>query len=146
MREAARIGHCHWGIETVGVDDLGKAHLCVFNMDLIRVACLSARRQARSGRGRDALDDAFAGLSLAHRIGTGGLIVARILEAGGEVTAFETLSRILTELDRAALDDLSRRLHGLPPPEPASATIGPESRFMLGSLRQAHGTGAGDRG
>ncbi len=135
MREAARIDHCHWGIETVGVNDLGKGHLSVFNVNVIHVACLSARRNTRRGRGRDALDDVFAGLSLAHRIGTGGLIIARILECGGEVTAFQALGRILTGLDRAALDDLSRRLDGLPPPEPASATIGPESRFMLGSLR-----------
>jgi hypothetical protein len=51
------------------------------------------------------------------------------------VPAFQTLGRILPELDRAALDDLSRRLDALHPPEPASATIGPESRFILGSLR-----------
>jgi len=34
-----------------------------------------------------------------------------------------------------ALDDLSRRLDDLPAPEPASTTIGPESRFILGPLR-----------
>lgn len=53
----------------------------------------------------------------------------------GETTAFQTLARILPGLGRTALDDLSRRLAVLPPPEPASAAIGPESRFILGSLR-----------
>src|SRR3954447_6280929 len=32
-------------------------------------------------------------------------------------------------------DDLARRLDALTPPEPASAAIGPESRFILSSLR-----------
>jgi hypothetical protein len=135
MREAARIGHCDWEIETVGVDDIGKGHLDVPNVNLIRLCCLSARRNARLARGRNALDDLFAGLALAHRIGTGGVMIARIVECGGEVPAFETLGRILTDLDRATLDDLSHRLDRLPAPEPASAMIGPESRFILGSLR-----------
>ncbi len=38
-------------------------------------------------------------------------------------------------LERADLDDLSRRLADLPPPEPASTTVGPESRFILNTLR-----------
>jgi hypothetical protein len=51
------------------------------------------------------------------------------------MSAFQTLGRILPALDLATRDDLSRRLDVLPPPEPASATIGAESRFILGSLR-----------
>jgi hypothetical protein len=135
IREAAAIGRCHWEVETLSGDDLGKGRLSFSNVHIIRVACLSARRHAESGRGREALDDVFAGLTLAHRLGTGGVKVARLLECGGEVLAFQTLGRILPGLDRVALDDLSRRLDVLPPPEPASATIGPEARFILGSLR-----------
>ena len=135
IREAAAIDQCRWGAETVTSDDLGKGHLNACNLNVIRVACLSARRHAKSGKCRDALDDAFAGLTLAHRIGAGGFMFARLLECAGEATAFQTLARILPELERAALDDLSRRLAVLPPPEPASAAIGPESRFILGSLR-----------
>ena len=81
------------------------------------------------------MDDVFAGLALAHRVGTGGVMIARVLECGGEIPAFRTLGRILPTLDRATLDDLSRRLEVLPAPEPASVTIGHESRFILGSLR-----------
>jgi hypothetical protein len=135
LREAATIDRCRWGTEAVSSDDLGKGHLDVSNLNVIHVACLSARRHARSGRGRKALDDVFAALALAHRIGTGGFRFARILECGGEVPAFQTLARILPRLNRVALDDLSRRLEVLPAPEPASAAIGPESRFILGSLR-----------
>ena len=62
-------------------------------------------------------------------------MIARVLECEGEVKAFQTLGRILPELDQATLDDLSRRLDNLPAPEPASATIGPESRFIVHSLR-----------
>lgn len=135
IRKAATIRRCDWGTETVTSDDLCKGHLDGFHINFIRIACLSARRHARAGRGRDALDDVFAGLTLAHRVGTDGLLIARTLECGGEIPAFQTLGRILPELDRATLDDLSRRLDALPPPAPASATIGPESRFILGSLR-----------
>jgi hypothetical protein len=106
IREAAAIDQCRWGSETVTNDDLGKGHLNVSNISVIRVACLSARRHAKSGQDRDALDDAFAGLTLAHRVGTGGFLFARILECAGEVAAFQTLARILPGLKRAALDDL----------------------------------------
>ena len=135
IRAAAAINQCRWGTETVTSDDVGKGHLHVSNLNVIHVACLSARRHAQSGHDRDALDDAFAGLTLAHRVGTGGFLFARLLECGGEFPAFQTLGHILPGLGRAALDDLSRRLAALPPPEPAAAAIGPESRFILGSLR-----------
>jgi hypothetical protein len=135
IREAAAISRCHWETETLTCDNLGKGHLNVSVVNLIRVACLSARLHARSGRGRDALDDVFAGLTLAHRIGTGGVLFARVLECAGEVCAFQTLGQILPGLNHAAVNDLSRRLDVLPPPEQASATIGPESRFILESLR-----------
>jgi hypothetical protein len=135
LREAAAIDQFRWGPETVTSEDLGKGHLNVCNLNVIHVACLSARRHAKSGKWRDALDDGFAGLTLAHRIGAGGLLLARILECSGEVTVFQALGRMLPEMDRAALDDLSRRLAMLPPPEPASAVIEPESRFIVGSVR-----------
>lgn len=135
IREAAAIDRCDWGTETVTSEMLGKGHLDISSLHVIRLACLSARRQARAGRARDALDDLFAGLTLAHRIGTGGLLISRIVECGCEVPLFQTLGRILPGLGRDGLDDLSRRLDALPPPEPASAVIGPESRFILGYVR-----------
>ena len=134
---------CRWETEIVTNDDLGKEHLDVSNLNIIQAACLSARLHANLGRARDALDDVFAALSLAHRTGTGGFLFARVLECGGEVPAFKTLARILPGLGRAGLDDLSRRLDALLPPEPASAAIEPESKFILGSIRtklQAIGT------
>ncbi len=135
MREAAKLDHCDWGIDTVGVGDINKGHLDPTNVSLVRLACLSGRQNARLGRGREALDDVFAGLTLGRRIGTNGVMIARLLGGSDEITAIQTLGRILPELDRATLDDLSDRLDRLPPPEPASAMIGPESRFILGSLR-----------
>lgn len=135
IREAAKLDRCDWGTETITSGMLGKGHVDASNICVIRVACLSARRHARAGRVRDALDDLFAGLTLAHRIGTGGLLISRFVAGGCEVTAFQTLGRILPVLGRDFLDDLSRRLDALPPPEPASAVIGPESRFILGYLR-----------
>ena len=135
IRKAAAIHQCRWGTESVTSADLGKGHLNVCNLNVIHLACLSARRQAKSGKCLDALNDAFAGLTLAHRVGTGGFMFARILECSGETPAFQTLARILPGLKSAAIDDLSRRLAVLPPPEPASAAIGPESRFILDAFR-----------
>ena len=136
MREAASIRRFRWETEVLSIDDLGKGHLKLTSLlNVIRVACLSARRHVKLGQGRDALDDLFACLTLAHRVGTGGVLIARVFECGGEVPAFRTLGRILPQLDRGTLDDLSQRLSAFPLPEPASATIGPESRFILGSIR-----------
>ena len=90
----------------------------------------------RPGNGSERrLDDVFAGLTLAHRIGTGGVLFSRLLECGGEVPAFQTWLAFCLPWIGKALDDLSHRLDALPLPEPASATIGPESRFILGSMR-----------
>jgi hypothetical protein len=135
LREAAAVGHCRWTVETITIDDLNQGHLNGGNRHLVHVACLAARRHARSGRGREALDDLFAGLTLAHRLGINGILIARLFEAASEMVAFETLGRILPVLDAESRGDLSRRLDALPPPEPASATIGPESRFILGTFR-----------
>jgi hypothetical protein len=135
IRRAATIEQCDWGMDTVTVKDLTKGHLDVFATDLIRVACLSGRRHAARDRFTEALDDLFAALTLAHRLGTGGVLFARLLECHGEVLAFQALGQVLPMLDRPALDDLSRRLDTLSDPEPASAAIGPESRFILGTLR-----------
>jgi hypothetical protein len=143
LREAAVLRRCEWGIEPISADDLGKGHLDVFSIRLVSVACLSARRHAAAQLSREALDDVFAGLALAHRIGTGGVLFSRLLECSGEVTAFQTLARILSFLDRPALGDLSHRLDALPLPEPASATIGPESRFILSSIRTKVGAKQG---
>ena len=135
LHKAAEMRQCDWGVEPMSANDLGKGHLDASGIQLIYVACLSARRHAAKQRFHEALDDVFAGLTLAHRIGTGGVLIARLLECGGEVPAFQTLGRVLPLLDQRALDDLSDRLDALPSPEPASATIGPESRFILGSIR-----------
>jgi hypothetical protein len=135
IRKAARVGRCNWGPEPITDGSLGKGHLDASNLNIIRVACVSARRHAKRGERGEALDELFAGLTLAHRIGSGGFLFARVLECGGEIAALETLGRILPQLDRAGLDELSRRLELLPAPEPASAAIGPESRFIVSSLR-----------
>jgi hypothetical protein len=135
IREAATLDRCDWGKEIVTSDDLGADHLDACGVNVISAACLSARRHSELGRGRDALDNVFAGLTLAHRVGTGGCLFARVLECGGEIQAFQTLGRILPRLKRADLDDLARRLDALPAPEPASAAIGPESRFIMAEYR-----------
>lgn len=135
LRRAASMPVCRWEKEVLSTEDLNRDRMDISNLVLVRLACLSARRKARTGRGREALDDLFAALAFAHRIGTGGVLFARIVEGAGEIPAFQTLGRILPGFDRATLDDLSRRLDALPPPEPAGAIAGPESRFILAVLR-----------
>lgn len=135
LREAATIARCDWQNEVLTCDDLLKGQLASSNGYIIRVACLSARRHVALGRGPEALDDVFAGLTLAHRIGTGGVLIARLWEHAGENVAFQTLGHLLPSLDRATQEDLSRRLDVLPSPEPASAIVGSEARFIVGSVR-----------
>lgn len=135
IREAASLARCRWDFETLSSEDLNQGHLRYTNQGIYRVASLSARTHAAAGRGREALDDLFAALTLAHRIGTGGVMIARLFECHGESVSIQTLGRILPELDRPTLEDLTRRLEALPLPEPASATIGPESRFIIGEVQ-----------
>ena len=135
LREAAKTDRCDWGIETFSNKDLVQGPLDATNLNLVRLACLSARRYAKMGQGEEALDDVFAGLTLAQRIGSNGLMISRLLGHSGEVHAFKTIGRILPILNPSTLNDLSRRLDQLPRPEPASAMIEPESRFILGSIR-----------
>jgi hypothetical protein len=134
LREGATIRACRWEFDVPTSDQLSTGHLDFANQRVVRMACLAARQHVRQGRGREALDDLFAGLTLAHRIGTGGVLIARIFENNGEWIAFQTLGRILPILDAATLDDVSRRLDALPSPEAASATVGPESRFVVAAL------------
>ncbi len=141
LREAASIDVCRWEpMEVLFKHDLTHGQLDISNVNLVRVACLSARRLAKRGRGREALLDLFSALTLAHRVGASGVFMARVLECGGEIPAFQTLGRILPDLDRATLDDLARRLDLLPLPEPASMAIGPELRFNLSTIRAHLGT------
>ncbi|MHC5542324.1 hypothetical protein ACYOEI_29220, partial [Singulisphaera rosea] len=135
IREAATLARCRWEFEPRSGEDLTQGYLNTTNLSIYGVASLSARKHAAAGRGREALDDLFATLTLAHRIGTGGVIIARLFECHGESISIQTLGRILPELDRPTLEDLTRRLVALPPPEPASATIGPESRFIIGEVQ-----------
>lgn len=135
LRAAARAATCRWEPARTAEDLTTGRHGVVNGQDVMQAAGLAARRHAEAGRGRAALDDLFAALTMAHRVGSGGVLFARVLECSYEVGAFRTLGRVLPALDRAALDDLAGRLDRLAGPEPASATIGAESRFILDSIR-----------
>jgi hypothetical protein len=58
-----------------------------------------------------------------------------LFESADRTVVFQSMGRILPRLDAGVLKDLSGRLEALPAPEPASAVIGPESRFVVGHLR-----------
>ena len=135
LRQGADLAECRWEVEALSSADLTKEHLNVHGNSAIRAACLSARVHAREGREREALEDLFAGLTLSHRVGSGGVLIARMLECSGEVAVFQTLGRLLPDLGHTTFDVLAHRLDLLPPPDPASATIGPEARFIKAVLR-----------
>ena len=134
LRTANAIDSCRWEPEIPGLEDLGQGRLDLANIDIVRAACLSARELAGRGRGDAALDELFAAMTLAHRIGTGGVFISRVMECGAEVLVFRTVGRLMPILSRPTRDELSRRLDALPPPEPAAATIRQEYRFIFGSL------------
>lgn len=135
LREAAKIEPCRWGDEAMSGDVIDRDRLRIANRHLVRIACLSARRHAEARRFEQALDDAFAALSFTRRVGTDGPMIARLFECADEVVTLQTLGRLLPLLDRDALDSLARRLDALPRPASVSATIGPESRYILNRLR-----------
>lgn len=136
LRTATRAATCGWDSTETTDDNLSTGrHDLVGGSDVVQAACLAARRHAAAGRGRSALDDLFAALMLAHRVGSGGVLVARVTGCSHEVNAFRALGRVLPGLDRTTLDDLADRLDRLPAPEPASATIMNEFCFILNSIR-----------
>jgi hypothetical protein len=54
-----------------------------FAIRLIQVTSLSVRWHAARRRFPAAFDNVFAGLTLAHWLGTGGVLFSRLLECGG---------------------------------------------------------------
>jgi hypothetical protein len=136
VRKAAAVNGCAWSRETLSSEDLSKGRLDYVHRSLVQLLCVSAERRAASGDGRGALDDLFAGLLLAHRVGTGGVFLAKLFEGTCEIAAFKSLGRILPRLDQGGLNELSRRLEALAAPEPASATMEPETRFVLNFLAE----------
>jgi hypothetical protein len=135
LREAAKLEACRWGDEGMAPDVINRDRLDGRNHQLVRLACLSTRRHAEAGRFEEAFEDAFAALSFARRTGTDAPLIGRLFECADENVTLQTLGRLLPLLDRASLDSLARRLDALPPIAPASATIGPESRFILNVIR-----------
>ncbi|WP_165246409.1 hypothetical protein [Paludisphaera soli] len=135
LREAARIDACRWGDEAMPPEIIDRDRFRISNRHLTRLACLAARRHAEAGRFEEALDDAFAALSFARRTGADAPMIGRLFECADEMATLQTLGGLLPLLDRAALDSLARRLDALPPVAPASAMIGPESRFILNAIR-----------
>lgn len=135
LREGARIDACHWGDEAMTAENLTRDRFNGAHRHLVSLASLSTIRHAESGRFEDALDDAFAALAFARRIGEDGPMIARLFQCAEEIVIRRALGRILPLLDRPALDSLARRLDAEPPAAPASAMIGPERRFILNCLR-----------
>ncbi|MDG3002329.1 hypothetical protein [Paludisphaera mucosa] len=135
IREAAKIDACRWGDDEMTAADIDRDRLGIANRHIVRMTCLSVRRLVEARRFDEALDDAFSALAYARRVGADGPFIARLFECADEAVTLQTLGRVLTRLDRPALDRLAHRLDGLPPVAPPSGTIGPESRFILGTLR-----------
>ena len=54
LHAAVEVDRCCWATKPVTSSDLGKGYLDVTNLNVIRVACLSARRKATLGQGRSA--------------------------------------------------------------------------------------------
>jgi len=71
IREAAALERCRWEVETLSNEDLNRGHIDGANTNVVRVAWpVGPGGNARAGpRVARALDDLFAGLTLAHRIG-----------------------------------------------------------------------------
>ena len=98
IREAAAIGRCQWEVETPSSDDLGKGRFHFSNLNIIRVACLSARRLDLPRPGcRTALDE------FAHAERSAHPMAAMLVEPAWGVRHMVDRSRALRSMLRAGL-------------------------------------------
>lgn len=135
LRAASRLGDCRWEPARITHEDLLKGRLDPAHGRVVDLLDLSAERHARVGDFRAMRGDIDAALTLARRLAADGILMARLLGYSCEVGTWQAFGRIVPLLDRTTCDDLAGWVDELPAPEPASAVVAPEARFILDSTR-----------
>ena len=133
LRRGARTPACEWP-EVARVESLGQGHLDVGKLRLARIALLRARRLVEAGRGREALDDAFAAAGFGRHLGHAGLLISRIYQLSLENESIAALAASLPKLDRSALDSIPARVVALPTCCSWAKTMRLEARFIASTV------------
>jgi hypothetical protein len=128
LYNGAAVPDCGWGLtEEDGVDaivpELPAARV------LVGLACLRARLRFEEGNNAPALDDVFAGLTLARHLSVDGAPVTLLVAMALENTTTEVLATYLPKLDAATLKGLSARLGKLPAGGNLAVAIAVEERI-----------------
>jgi hypothetical protein len=114
FRLAALAPRCDWNDATERLSlsgDRGELQ----NVSLGRLLVLRARIRASEGRGRQALDDAFAVAAFGRHFGTSGMLIQRLFQISMENQAISAIGQALPKLALADRESLPRRIASLPP-------------------------------
>ena len=113
LYNGAAVPTCAWGLTredgfSIIIPEASAARL------LHGLACLRARLRFEEGDNAGALDDVFAGMTLARHIGQDGTIVSVLVGFALESMSTDVLAAYLPKLDRTSLQTLPGRFGKLP--------------------------------
>jgi hypothetical protein len=134
LYNGAAVPACAWGLTredgfTVIIPEASAARL------LHGLACLRARLRFEEGDNAGALDDVFAGMTLARHIGQDGTIVSVLVGFGLEGMATDVLAAYLPKLDATTLRALPARLGKLPAGGTVAKGLLTEETVFLGGFQ-----------
>jgi hypothetical protein len=108
---------------------------------LSSIACLRARLRFQEGKNADAIEDIVAAMTLARHISRDGTLDSLRASHAIERRMGEALAMNLPKLDAKTIQDVSKRLHSLPPSgSVATATVRMEEallNWIVGEVKEA---------
>jgi hypothetical protein len=130
LRRGATIARCDWGFGYESGVNSRLPHIPGAR-DLCALACLRARISFEEGRSAEALDDAVAAMALARHVSRGGASDVLLMGSNLEHPVIETLARYLPALRPDQMEELQRRLVGLPEGGTPATAIQSEEKQIL---------------
>ncbi|HEY7327006.1 MAG TPA: sigma-70 family RNA polymerase sigma factor [Gemmataceae bacterium] len=139
QRGAAR-PRCDWAIDFDCGIEVSYTHADGAQL-LSSLACLRARLRFQEGKNADAIEDIVAAMTLARHISRDGTLDSLRASHAIERRMGEALAMHLPRLDAKTIQDVSKRLHALPPGgSVATATVRMEEallNWIVGEVKEA---------
>lgn len=134
LYNGAAVPACAWGLTredgfSIIIPEASAARL------LHGLACLRARFRFEEGDNAGALDDVFAGMTLARHIGQDGTMVSVLVGFALENMSTDVLAANLPKLDKASLQSLPARLGKLPAGGTVANGLLVEENVFLGGFQ-----------
>jgi len=136
IHRAAASSRCHWGLDMSLNEDGPGADLphVIRSWELSKAGCLRARLYYSEGKDAQALEDVWALMMMARRLGETGILMTKMAEYAVESQAIELVAAHLGDRERAKA--LMNRLEKLPGSASISAVISHgEKELHIGCLR-----------